>query len=39
MALLEPFFALAKGIRLLGVSLSSLAGEEAEREPKFSLPR
>jgi hypothetical protein len=28
----------AKGIRLLGVSLSSLATEEAEREPEFSLP-
>jgi DNA polymerase-4 len=37
-ALLEPLFPVAKGIRLLGVSLSSLAGEEAEREPEFSLP-
>jgi DNA polymerase-4 len=37
-ALLEPLFPLAKGIRLLGISLSSLAAEEAEREPEFSLP-
>ena len=36
-ALIEPLFPVAKGIRLLGVSLSSLAGEfESERE--FSLP-
>jgi DNA polymerase-4 len=33
-ALLEPLFPVARGIRLLGVSLSSLA-EEAEREPEF----
>ena len=31
-------FPVAKGIRLLGISLSSLAVEEAEREPEFSLP-
>ena len=37
-ALLEPLFPIAKGIRLLGISLSSLAAEEAEREPEFSLP-
>src|SRR5580692_731120 len=42
-ALLEPLFPVAKGVRLLGVSLSSLAlsslaAEEAEREPEFSLP-
>jgi len=37
-ALLEPLFPVAKGIRLLGVSLSSLTTEEAEREPEFSLP-
>ena len=38
-ALLEPLFPVAKGIRLLGVSLSSLATEEAERERQviFSL--
>src|ERR1700720_2858395 len=36
-ALLEPLFPVAKGVRLLGVSLSSLAAEEAEREPEFSL--
>jgi DNA polymerase-4 len=37
-ALLEPLFPVAKGIRLLGISLSSLAAEETEREPEFSLP-
>ena len=36
-ALLEPLFPVAKGIRLLGISLSSLAAEAAE-QPKFSLP-
>jgi DNA polymerase-4 len=36
-ALLEPLFPVSRGIRLLGVSLSSLA-EEAERDPEFSLP-
>src|SRR5438270_1587462 len=36
-ALLEPFFPVARGVRLLGVSLSSLA-EESEGEPEFSLP-
>ena len=38
-ALLEPLFPVERGIRLLGVSLSSLAEEQAEREPEFSLPR
>jgi len=38
-ALLEPLFSVARGIRLLGVSLSSLAEEQAEREPEFGLPR
>jgi len=37
-ALLKPLFPVAKGVRLLGVSLSSLAVEEAGREPEFSLP-
>ena len=37
-ALLEPLFPVAKGIRLFGISLSSLAAEEAERELEFSLP-
>jgi DNA polymerase-4 len=37
-ALLEPLFPVARGVRLLGVSLSSLAVEDAEREPEFSLP-
>jgi DNA polymerase-4 len=37
-ALLEPLFPVARGVRLLGISLSSLAVEEAEREPEFSLP-
>ena len=37
-ALLEPLFPAAKGVRPLGVSLSSLTMEEAEREPEFSLP-
>jgi DNA polymerase-4 len=36
-ALLEPLFPVTKGVRLLGVSLSSLA-EESERKPEFSLP-
>jgi DNA polymerase-4 len=36
-ALLEPLFPVARGIRLLGISMSSLAGEEAE-QPGFSLP-
>src|SRR6266566_3023139 len=36
-ALLEPLFPVAKGVRLLGVSLSSLAAEEAERERQVSL--
>jgi DNA polymerase-4 len=37
-ALLEPLFPVAKGVRLLGISLSSLAAEEVDREPKFSVP-
>src|SRR5712671_545932 len=36
-ALLEPLFPVARGVRLLGVSLSSLA-EESAGEPEFSLP-
>ena len=38
-ALLEPLFPVAKGVRLLGISLSSLATDEAERERQviFSL--
>ena len=36
-ALLEPLSPVERGVRLLGVSLSSLA-EESEREPEFSLP-
>src|SRR5438552_7684123 len=36
-ALLEPLFPVTKGVRLLGVSLSSLAAEEAERERQVSL--
>ena len=36
-ALLEPLFPVAKGIRLLGVSLSSLAGK-SESEREFGLP-
>jgi DNA polymerase-4 len=35
-ALLEPLSPVARGVRLLGVSLSSLA-EESEREPEFRL--
>jgi DNA polymerase-4 len=35
--LLEPLFPVAKGIRLLGVALSSLAEEGPDREPGFSL--
>jgi DNA polymerase-4 len=37
-ALLEPLFPVPRGVRLLGISLSSLAVEEPEREPEFSLP-
>jgi DNA polymerase IV len=36
-ALLEPLFPVAKGIRLLGISLSSLAAAESERRPEASL--
>jgi DNA polymerase-4 len=35
-ALLEPLFPVARGIRLLGISMSSLSAEEAE-QPDFSL--
>src|SRR6202045_638056 len=35
-ALLEPLFPVARGVRLLGVSLSSLA-EESEGQPEFTL--
>jgi DNA polymerase-4 len=35
-ALLEPLFPVAKGIRLLGISMSSLAEEDTE-QPEFSL--
>lgn len=38
-ALLEPVFPVAKGIRLLGLSLSSLASAEAERGGEWSLER
>jgi DNA polymerase-4 len=37
-ALLEPIFPVAKGVRLLGVSLSSLVAEKAGPEHEFSLP-
>jgi DNA polymerase-4 len=36
-ALLEPLFPVTRGIRLLGVSLSSLVVKETERERDFSL--
>src|SRR6202048_4147671 len=36
-ALLEPLFPVTKGVRLLGLSLSSLAAEEAERQRQISL--
>jgi DNA polymerase-4 len=36
-ALLEPIFPVAKGVRLLGVSLSSLVVEETEPEHEFNL--
>ena len=36
-ALLEPLFPVVRGIRLLGISMSSLSAEEAE-QPEFSLP-
>jgi len=36
-ALLEPLFPVTRGIRLLGISLSSLAAEEAEGRREFSL--
>ena len=35
--LLGPLFPVAKGIRLLGVSLSSLGADEAEQERQFNL--
>jgi DNA polymerase IV len=37
-ALLEPLFPVAKGVRLLGVSLSSLASDRAELERQVILP-
>jgi DNA polymerase IV len=37
-ALLEPLFPVARGIRLLGISLSSLAPEEAESKRQVRLP-
>jgi DNA polymerase-4 len=39
-ALLELLFPVARGIRLLSISLSSLAAEQAEQaeQPEFSLP-
>jgi DNA polymerase IV len=36
--LLEPLFPVTKGIRLLGISLSSLAAKEAELDRELSLP-
>jgi DNA polymerase IV len=36
-ALLEPLFPVVRGIRLLGISMSSLGAEEAE-QPEFRLP-
>jgi DNA polymerase-4 len=36
-ALLEPLFPVTRGVRLLGISLSSLAAEEAEGKHEFSL--
>src|SRR5216684_3825261 len=36
-ALLEPLFPVARGVRLLGVSLSSLAAAKAEAKREFSL--
>jgi DNA polymerase-4 len=36
-ALLEPIFSVAKGVRLLGISLSLLAAEEAEAKREFNL--
>jgi DNA polymerase-4 len=37
-ALLEPLFPVRKGVRLLGISLSSLGAQEAERNPEFGPP-
>src|SRR6266849_986893 len=37
-ALLEPIFPVTKGVRLLGVSLSSLGAEETETEHEITLP-
>jgi DNA polymerase-4 len=36
-ALLEPLFPVAKGIRLLGITLSSLSEKQLEPEPQLSL--
>jgi len=35
--LLEPLFPVAKGIRLLGISLSSLAAQESETQREVGL--
>jgi hypothetical protein len=37
-ALLEPLFPVTKGIRLLGMTLSSLGEKQPESEPQLSLP-
>ena len=37
-ALLEPLFPVVKGVRLLGISLSLLEMEDAERDPELNLP-
>ena len=37
-ALLEPLFPVTKGIRLLGLTLSSLGGKQLESEPQLRLP-
>ena len=36
-ALLEPLFPVTKGIRLLGMTLSSLGEKQLESEPQLSL--
>jgi hypothetical protein len=36
-ALLEPLFPITKGIRLLGMTLSSLGEKQLESEPQLSL--
>jgi DNA polymerase-4 len=37
-ALLEPLFPVTKGIRLLGMTLSSLGGKRLGSEPQLRLP-